>query len=93
MEGKVVVVTGGAFGIGRAITLGCAAAGARAVVVADLPAEHAYGERTAADAQAQAHTGDREGCDAMFVGCDVSRGSDVAELMRRTAAAYGAIDV
>src|SRR5688572_8927133 len=36
LQGRVVVVTGGASGIGRSLALAVARAGARAVVVADL---------------------------------------------------------
>ena len=43
MEGKVVVITGSAFGIGRAIALQAGVAGALAVVVADLPSEEKGG--------------------------------------------------
>ena len=73
-------------GIGRAIALQAAAAGAT-VVIADLPAEHAGGERTAADAKAAGAP------DALFVGCDVSKGKQVKSLMDTAASTFGSIDV
>ncbi len=76
---RVVVVTGGASGIGAALCRRFAAEGARAVVVAD---------QNAAGAQAVA----RE-IGGLGVGCDVSSEKDIGALVRQAEAAYGAIDV
>ena len=86
LSGKVVVVTGSAFGIGRAIALRAAAQGAM-VVIADVPAEEEAGKRTAAECNAAGSPG------SMYVACDVSEGPQVAALMQAAADEYGAIDV
>jgi NAD(P)-dependent dehydrogenase (short-subunit alcohol dehydrogenase family) len=78
-EGRVVVVTGGGGGIGRALCERFAAEGARALVVADLDLEAA---RVAA-----------EGVGGMAVRADVAVEEDVRELCRRALEAYGRIDV
>lgn len=83
---KVVVVTGSAFGIGRAIALRAAAQGAM-VVIADVPAEEAAGKRTATECEVAGSPG------SMYVACDVSKGPQVAALMQAAAKAYGSIDV
>ena len=80
--GKVALVTGGAAGIGRASALAFAREDAR-VVVADVAAR---GEETVQEIRAL-------GADALFVPTDVSRGADVAELLRRVLGAYGRLDV
>ena len=79
---KVVVVTGGASGIGRALALRFAAEGARGIAVAD---------RDEAGAQAVADTigSDR----AVAVATDVSVESDVQRLVERTEQTYGPIDL
>ena len=87
LEGKVCVVTGAAFGIGRAIALACARAGADAVVVADLGSEARGGKRTASDVCCAGEAA------ATFVSCDVSDGKAVAALMERAAREFGRIDV
>jgi NAD(P)-dependent dehydrogenase (short-subunit alcohol dehydrogenase family) len=79
VTGRVIVVTGGAKGIGRALARRFATAGAEAVVVADLDAEGASGV---------AHE-----IDGTAVRCDVSRESDVKELVERVEAEHGRIDV
>jgi len=86
LEGKVVVVTGSAFGIGRSIALQAAEAGA-SVALADLAAEAAAGQKAADECVAAGAPA------AKFVACDVSVGSDVAALMETAAEAFGAIDV
>ena len=65
----VVVVTGGARGIGRALARRFAAAKAKVVVVADVD-----------EAGANAVAGEITG---MAVRCDVSNESDVEQLVRR----------
>jgi NAD(P)-dependent dehydrogenase (short-subunit alcohol dehydrogenase family) len=76
---KVVVVTGGASGIGRSLARRFAADGARAVVVAD---------RDGAGAQAVA--GEIGG---LAVACDVGSEQQVAGLIETTIDAYGPIDL
>ena len=79
---KVVVVTGGASGIGRALAQRFAAEGARGVVVSDRDGEGA--EAVAAG------IGDER---AFAVTTDVSVEADVQELVRRTEDRYGPIDL
>ena len=83
LEGRVIVVTGGASGIGRATAELCAQRAAH-VVVADVAVDH--GTELAADLSSRGHS-------AMFVECDVSNESAVHELMDRTTRAFGRLDV
>ena len=76
---KIVVVTGGGNGIGRALCRRFAAEGAKAVVVADLNAESA--------AQVATEIG------GTAIGCDVSREADVAALVKQAIARHGGIDL
>lgn len=79
LQNKVVVVTGGANGIGRALCKRFAAEGARAVVVSDLDFEGA--RRVAAE------------IGGLAVRTDVGSEADVIELVRRTNEAHGPIDL
>jgi 3alpha(or 20beta)-hydroxysteroid dehydrogenase len=80
---RVVLVTGGATGIGRAICDAFAAAGARIAVVAlDVSA----GTRTAEQLRAG-------GAAAMFIHADVTDAESVRRYVRGTMDAYGRIDV
>lgn len=79
---RVVIVTGAAHGLGRAIAAGCAAAGAR-VVLADREAEAAE----AAAAQLRA-----AGDEALSVTTDVSRLADLERLCETAVARFGRID-
>jgi NAD(P)-dependent dehydrogenase (short-subunit alcohol dehydrogenase family) len=79
VTGRVIVVTGGAKGIGRALATRFATAGAEAVIVADLDVE---GSKAVA----------RE-IGATAIGCDVSRESDVKELVDRVQSEHGRIDI
>jgi NAD(P)-dependent dehydrogenase (short-subunit alcohol dehydrogenase family) len=81
LEDKVVIVTGGGSGIGRAYSLGVAREGAR-VVVADI-----------ADAQATVKAIEAGGAQALGVACDVSREEDTLRLATETIARFGRIDV
>jgi len=78
MENKVVVVTGGAGGIGAALCRRFANINAK-VVVADI-------DEPAAKALADQING-------MAFGCDVSKGNDIVELVRQVEAQCGQIDV
>lgn len=79
LQDKVIVVTGGANGIGRALCERFAREGARAVVVADLESERA--EKVAASIGGTAMT------------ADVGKESDVARLVEETIKRYGHIDL
>jgi NAD(P)-dependent dehydrogenase (short-subunit alcohol dehydrogenase family) len=81
LKEKVVIVTGGARGIGREYCLGVAVEGAR-VVVADI----ADGTSTVKDVEAR-------GGQALAVECDVSREGDTLRLATETLARFGRIDV
>jgi NAD(P)-dependent dehydrogenase (short-subunit alcohol dehydrogenase family) len=78
---KVVVVTGGASGIGRALALRFAEEGARGVVVADLDGTGA--ERVAGEVGAQ----------GVGVGCDVADRAQTEALVERAEDAFGPVDV
>ena len=82
MDGKVVLLTGGTSGIGRAAAGAFAHAGAR-IVLAGRRAEP--GERAARELQA-------EGADVRFVQADVSRAPEVDRLVSSTVKAYGRLD-
>lgn len=78
MDGKVAVVTGGASGIGAALTRRFAAEGAK-VVVADLNLDAA---RAVADK-----------VDGVAVACDVTKESDIQALVAEAEKKAGAIDL
>jgi len=86
LKGKVVVVTGAASGIGRAIAIAAAQHCAKAVIVADIietPREG--GGRTTAEIEAL-------GVPARFIRTDVTRRSEVDALVE-SAAQFGGVDV
>jgi NAD(P)-dependent dehydrogenase (short-subunit alcohol dehydrogenase family) len=79
LRDKVVVVTGGASGIGRAMCHRFAAEGAKAVVVADLDAD---GAKRVADE-----------IGGMSVSTNVAVEADIEALVEKTIAAHGPIDL
>ena len=81
-DGKVVLVTGGGSGLGRAAVLLLAGAGAR-VAVADL--DEAMGAETVAKVR-------EAGGEAEFVRTDVTREADVAALVSRVVDTWGRLD-
>ena len=84
LDAQVAVVTGGSSGIGRAIALALAAAGADVVV------NYARSETRAREVAEQIT---RAGGRAVAVGADVSRRADVDRLIARTLEVFGAIHV
>lgn len=81
LKDRVVIVTGGARGIGRAYCLGAATEGAR-VVVADI-----------ADPTATVKDIEALGAQALGVVCDVSSEADTLRLATEALARFGRIDV
>lgn len=79
VAGKVVVVTGGASGIGRALCQRFAKEGAKAVIVADVNEEGA--KAVAAEIQ------------GMAVACDVGREDDIIRMVRFTEKNAGPVDI
>jgi 3-oxoacyl-[acyl-carrier protein] reductase len=84
LKDKVVIVTGGAHGIGKAYCRGFSKAGAR-VVVADI--DQAAAERLAAEIN------DQEAGQAMATGTDVSDENSTQEMAARSLERFGRIDV
>jgi NAD(P)-dependent dehydrogenase (short-subunit alcohol dehydrogenase family) len=80
LEGKAVIVTGGASGIGYAVASLFAREGAL-VALADVNKD---GVEAAAASLGPA---------ALGIGCDVSSGAEVSDMVGRTYAAFGRIDV
>ncbi|WP_332117341.1 SDR family oxidoreductase [Azorhizobium caulinodans] len=86
LTGRVAIVTGGASGIGRAISRLFAAHGAR-VIVADVTQTVIEGGTPTVELIVA------EGGQALFQGCDVSDGAQVDALVARAVAEFGALDV
>jgi len=83
LKDKVAIVTGGTSGIGRDTALVFAQAGAKVVVAGRREAEG----KDVVDAIG------KTGGDAIFVKTDVSKASDVQNLVRRTIEKYGRLDI
>lgn len=83
VDGKVAVVTGAGSGIGRALGIALAAAGAQ-VVVSDIEGERA--EQTAGLIAANGHA-------ALARQADASADGDIAELIASAAAEFGPVDI
>src|SRR5512136_2904703 len=81
-QGKVVLVTGGSYGIGRAAAIGFAQRGAK-VAIADLDVKR--GEETLRRIK-------EAGGEAIFIKTDVSSESDVKALVEKTIRTYGKLD-
>lgn len=83
LQDKVALVTGGTTGIGRATAVALARAGAKVVVAGRREAE---GQETVRQVKAA-------GGNATFVAADVARAKDVADLVARTVALHGRLDI
>lgn len=83
LKSKVALVTGASSGLGRAVAVAYARAGAK-VVISDLDAN------TGAETQALIAA---EGGDARFIAVDVSKAEDCRKLVEQTVAHYGGLDI
>lgn len=83
MTGKIAVITGSTKGIGRSIAEEMAKCGAK-VVISSRKAEVC--EQVASELKAQ-------GCEAMAIACHVGKKEDLQNLVDKTNAAWGDIDV
>lgn len=83
LKGKTAIVTGSSRGIGRAIAIAYARAGARVIVTS----------RKADACEAVVAQLRAEGLEAMAVACNISNKEQVAALVDRTEQVYGPVDV
>ena len=82
LDGKVVLVTGGGSGIGKASALACATEGAKLVVV-DIDVNS--GQATVSEIEST-------GGHAIFIRADVTQTIDVQAMVNRTIEVYGRLD-
>lgn len=83
LQDKVALITGGTTGIGRATAIAFARQGAKVVVSGRRPKE---GEETVKLIKEAGGTG-------VFLAADVSKAADVKNLVERTVATYGRLDI
>ena len=83
LEGKIAVITGAGRGIGRALAIGFAEAGAKVVCAA----------RTNAQIDETAELIRKTGGDAIAIRCDVTAADQVEKLYDQTRAHYGRADI
>ena len=81
-DGKVAIVTGGSFGIGRATAVAFAERGAK-VVVADWMEDKENETMKLIEST---------GSEAIFVHCDVSGSNEVKSMIEKTIARFGRLD-
>lgn len=79
-QGKVAIVTGGSFGIGRATAIAFADRGAKVAIVDCIEDNETLNHIQAA------------GGEAIFVKCDVSKDADVQAMIEKVMATYGRFD-
>lgn len=93
LAGKVALVTGASRGIGAAIAVAMAEAGADVAVNYHVSDPPEFGHDNAADAEAVAERIRRHGGRAITVRADVSRSEDVTAMMDAVTESLGGLDV
>jgi citronellol/citronellal dehydrogenase len=97
LEGKLAIVTGGSRGIGRAISLGLADAGARVVVASRTEVDQSAGMPFEKYASGTIHdtarTIQERGGAAFAVKCDLTQVEDIQRLVKAALDRFGRIDV
>ena len=90
LQGKVAIVTGASRGIGKAMALGLAAAGASVVVAARTAEPRGTLPGTIHETVAEIETA---GGRALAVTCNVREEESIREMVNRTLDEFGAVDV
>ncbi len=93
LTGKIALVTGGSRGIGRAICLGLAEAGADVAVNYHVPPQPEFGHDNRADAEHVAAEIRAKGRRALTVQADVSNKSQVEAMIATTVRELGGLDI
>lgn len=93
LRGKVALVTGASRGIGRAVALALADAGADVAVNYHCPATPEFGRHNEEDAAAVTAEARRAGVRALSIEADVSRSGEVARMVREVTDGLGGLDI
>lgn len=83
LEGRIILVTGAARGLGKAFARACAKAGARAVIIADILENE--GEACAREITAT-------GCESLFLPLDLGEPESITRMAEDIAARFGHVD-
>jgi 3-hydroxybutyrate dehydrogenase len=85
LKGKSAIVTGSTSGIGQAIAVALATGGCNVML-------NGFGDRTAIDKQ-RADMAAKHGVKVEYNGADMSKGTEIADLVAKTNAAFGGVDI
>ncbi len=92
LEGKVAVITGASSGFGRGIARAFAAEGAK-VVVSDVREELTEGGFEEDPDLTTVEAIEKDGGEAIYVGCDVTKQDQVRDLVKAAVDGFGRLDI